>query len=74
MLITYRHFRTTYQSHLQGVKNPKRNPAVERVYIGKSEGSGKFCSVVSANMVGGSGWEGVVRAALKRDISCGKKF
>jgi hypothetical protein len=25
-----------------GVKNPKRNLAVERVYIGKSVGSGKF--------------------------------
>jgi hypothetical protein len=30
--------------------------------------------VVPDIRIGGSGWEGVVSAALKRDVLCGKKF
>jgi len=42
------------------VKNPKIKPVtLYRVYIGQSVGSGKF----SVALVGGSGWEGVVRCS-----------
>jgi hypothetical protein len=69
VVISYQHFRTTYQSHLQGVKNPKESLLSQYgVYMGKRVGIEKSCQPIGLLQVVGMEGSVGVSAALEREV------